>query len=118
MSGGPLLLPAGFEALAPFLEFWAVDTAAGRARCRDVSDEPARVAFYNAARELVPAALTLLDAKPLSQLDEGEQRLMKLILSFAHVALAVELQREEEPKHARMRPYMRITRAPADQRAA
>ena len=114
MSTQSSLLPAGFEALAPFVEFWAADTAAGRAHCRDISDEASRVAFYNAANELVPKALAHLDEKPLNQFDESEQRLMKLVLSFAHVAMAVELQREEEPRHARYRPFMRITRAPAD----
>ena len=114
MSTQPSLPPAGFEALAPFVEFWAADTAAGRAHCRDISDEASRVAFYNAANDLVPKALACLDAKPLDQFDESDQRLMKLVLSFAHVAMAVELQREEEPRHARYRPFMRITRAPAD----
>lgn len=109
------LLPADFAALAPFVEFWAADTAAGRAHCRDISDAAGRTAFYNAAVDLVPQALAYLDARSLDELDDSEQRLMKLVLSFAHVALAVELHREEEPKHARERPYMRITQAPADQ---
>jgi hypothetical protein len=117
MSAQTSLLPAGFEALTPFVECWAVDTAAERAQRRQTSDETSRVAFYNAASDLVPKALDHLDAKPLSQFDESEQRLMKLVLSFAHVSMAVELQREEEPRHARYRPYMRITRAPADQPA-
>lgn len=108
-------LPPDFAALAPFVEFWAADTAAERAHCRDISDDAGRTAFYNAAVDLVPQALAYLDARPLNQLDGSEQRLMKLVLSFAHVALAVELHREEESKHARARPYMRITRAPADQ---
>ncbi len=115
MSATEASLPAGFEALAPFVEYWAVDTAAERAHCRDVSDEMSRVAFYNAANGLLAKALAYLDAKPFAQFDESEQRLMKLVLSFAHVSMAVELQREEEPKHAKNRPYLRITRAPADQ---
>lgn len=114
---GQKLLPVGFETLAPFVEFWAADTAAERARCRDISDEAGRLAFYNAANELVPKALAILDEKPLAQFDEHEQRLMKLVLSFGHVALAIELHRDEEAKHARNRPFMRITRAPADQPA-
>ena len=117
MSSQSSLLPAGFEALAPFVEFWAVDTAAERAHCRDVSGEANRLAFYNAANELVPKALDYLDQKPLSQFDESEQRLMKLVLSFAHASMSVELLREEEPRHASYRPFMRITRAPADQPA-
>ncbi len=115
MSPAARSLPPDFAALAPFVEFWAADTAAGRAHCRDISDEAGRAAFYNAAVDLVPQALAYLDARPLDELDDSEKRLMKLVLSFAHVALAVELHREEEPKHARERPYMRITRAPADQ---
>lgn len=111
------ILPPQFETLVPFVEFWAADTAAARAHCRDISDEASRTAFYNATYALVPDALTYLDAKALNQLDASEQRLMKLILSFAHVAMAVELQREQEAKHAASRPYMRITRATADRRA-
>ena len=108
------LLPAGFESLAPYVEFWAADTAAGRAHCRDTSDEASRLAFYNAAHELVPKALAYLDGKPLNEFAESEQRLMHLVLSFVHAAMAVELQREEEPRHAANRPYLRITRATAD----
>ena len=115
MSAIETSLPAGFEALTPFVEFWAVDTAAERAQCRQISDKAGHVAFYNAVNDLVPTALAYLDEKPLSQFDESEQRLMKLVLSFAHVSMAVELQREEESKHAKNRSYMRITRAPADQ---
>lgn len=114
MNSQSSLLPEGFEALAPFVEFWAVDTAAERAHCRDIAGDANRLAFYNAANDLVPAALAYLDQKPLSQLDESEQRLMKLALSFAHASMSVELLREEEPKHAKYRPFMRITRAPAD----
>lgn len=114
MSTQSSLLPAGFETLTPFVEFWAVDTAAARAHCRDTAGDANRLAFYNAANDLVPKALAYLDEKPLSQLDESEKRLMQLALSFAHVSMSVELLREEEPKHAKNRPFMRITRAPAD----
>ena len=107
-------LPAGFETLQPFIEFWAVDTAAARARCRDLSSEAERNAFYDAALPLMPKVLDYLDGKPLAEHDAAEQRLMRLVLSFGHIAMAVELQREEEAKHAANRPFMRITRAPAD----
>lgn len=118
MSAAETSLPPGFEMLAPYVEFWAVDSAAARAHRRDISDEASRLAFYNAANDLVPEALAYLDRKPLSQFDDSERRLMNLMLGFAHVSMAVELQREEEPKHARDRPHLRITRAPADQPVA
>jgi hypothetical protein len=111
-------LPEGFAALSPFVDFWAADSAAGRAERRQRSDEESRQAFYAAASPLVPKALDYLDSKPLSALNDSEQRLMHLLLSYAHVAMAVELHKEEEPRHARDRHYLRITRAPADEAAA
>ena len=59
-------------------------------------------------------AIDLLDRKPLDQLDEREQRLLNLALSFGHIALAVEIQGPDEAQHAELRKYMRITRSPAD----
>jgi hypothetical protein len=108
------LLPAGFEALEPFTEFWVDDTAAKRAYCRDISNEASRQAFYNTAVTLVPLALEHLDAKSLADLSDSEQRLMQLVLSFGHVAMAVELQGSEEAEHAQWRPFMQITTTPAD----
>ncbi len=108
------LLPPGFETLAPFVAFWAVDSAAERAHCRDISSEESRAKFYNAISELAPKALAYLDEKPLTQLDDSEKRLLKLLLSFGHASMAVELQRDAEPLHAKNRPYMRITKATAD----
>ncbi len=107
-------LPQGFEALEPFVEFWGGDTMADRARARDESDAASRQAFYDVAKPLVPQALEHLDQKSLDSLDEAEQRLLKVALSFGHVAMAVELQREEEPNHARWRHFMRITTSPTD----
>src|SRR3546814_15467786 len=77
MSVSSSSLPAGFDALTPFVDFWAADTAAGRAHCRDVRDDLARLGFYNAMVGQVHAALAYLDAKPVRQYDEAEQRLMK-----------------------------------------
>ena len=111
-TGG--LLPSGFEALEPFVESWAIDGAANRAHRRLVSNEAQRIAFFNAAKDLLPAGLAYLDRKPLEQFDEKEQRLMNLLLSLGHVAQAVEIQGDDEPRHALGRQHMKITRASAD----
>ena len=108
------LLPTGFEILESFVERWAVEGAAHRAQRRTDSSEAERVAFYNAAKDLAPVALDYLDRKPVDQLDEKERRLMNLMLTLCHVSLAVEAQRDDEPKHAKVRQFMKITRAPAD----
>jgi hypothetical protein len=116
MSGGrSSLLPAGFEALEPFAPTWAIAGAANRAERRMTSSEAERIAFFDAAKDLLAPALARLDEKPLDQFDEKEARLMNLMLAFAHVDFAVEIQGGDESKHVRGARRMRITRAPADQ---
>lgn len=108
------LLPAGFDALEPFAENWAIAGTANRDWLRGDSTEEARLAFFDVAKGFVPKALELLDRKPLTELDERERRLMDLVLSFAHVTMAVEMLDKTEPRHAQFRKVMRITRSPAD----
>jgi hypothetical protein len=111
-------LPPGFESLEPFVDRFAVSTSAERAKCRGDSTGEEREAFFAAARDLVGPALDQLNGKPLDELDDSERRLLDLAMSFAHVALAVEIQGPQEGDHAAMRDYMRITRSPADAVAA
>ena len=110
-------LPSAFAALDPFVAEWALNTAADRAALRGRSSAEARAAFYAAMSPLGSAAIARLDAKPLRSLDEGEQRLMNLLLAFAHVSLAVEVQGEAEARHRPWRERMAITQAPADRAA-
>lgn len=72
------------------------------------------MAFFNAAKDLAAPALEVLDRKPLREFDAREKRLMSLLLSLVHVALAVEIQAEDEPRHAKGARHMRITRASSD----
>ena len=114
MSGANAL-PQGFESLEPFVNPWAMAADGNeRARLRGARPEAERLAFYDASKALLPAALSYLDAKPLGQFDEKEKRLMRLLLSFAHVSLAVEVQGDGESGHTPLRDSMPITRASAD----
>jgi hypothetical protein len=108
------LLPAGFESLEPFVGRFAIAGTANRAALRSNSTPEERAAFHAAAKDLIGPALDLLDTKPLDGFTEAEQRLLDLCLSFAHIALAVEVQGPDEARHATLREYMRITRSPAD----
>lgn len=108
------LLPEGFSALADFTPHWAGDSAATRAHLRDTAAPQAAQAFYDAVQPLLEPALAFLDAKPLAAHDERDRLLMRMLLTFAHVAMAIEVQRDDEPEHAKLRQYMRLTRAPAD----
>jgi hypothetical protein len=114
MSAPQTALPSGFEALEPFVGAWAFDRAEARARARRASSEAERVAFFEAAQPLAAPGLALLDRKPLDQFDAAETRLMQLLLSFAHVAMAVEILGDDEPKHAEDSRHITITRAPSE----
>ena len=114
MSGTDGELPDGFAALEPFVKQWALETAGQRADMRGAASEAERQAFYAAASTLVEPALAALDARPLAGQTEPEKRLMRMMLSLAHVAMAVEVHKDQEPRHARFREHMPVTAAPAD----
>ncbi|HTZ69605.1 MAG TPA: hypothetical protein VMB71_03055 [Acetobacteraceae bacterium] len=116
MSGAASRLPPGFEMLEPFVDAWAIAGTRERAERRVASAAAERIAFFNAVKDILPAGLAYLDRKPLAAFDESETRLMNLLLSCAHVSLAVELQGDAEPHHAEAAHHLRITRAPANQR--
>jgi hypothetical protein len=107
-------LPAGYEDLAPFAERFGIDGTANRAQLRSDLTGAEREAFHAAMKDRVGPALDMLDAKPLADLDAAEKRLLAMCLSFAHIALAVEVQGPDEERHATLRQHMKITRSPAD----
>jgi len=114
MSNTNSLLPSEFETLEPFVESWAIAGAANRKQRRLASSEADRVSFFNAAKDMVAPALAYLDQKPLDQFDDKEKRLMDLVLSMCHISLAVEIQGDDEPRHAEFAKHMTITRAVSD----
>lgn len=107
-------LPAGFAALETFVERWALATTAQRAARRSASTQEEREAFFAAASPLLDQALDRLDTIALAAFSPEDQRLMHLLLSLAHVALAVEIQGPDETKSAPWRDRMRIVRSTAD----
>ena len=106
-------LPEGFAALEPYVAKWAVSGTVARAARRGDSTAEEREAFYAAGKDLLDQALAYLDTKPLGSFTAADNRLMDMMLSLAHVALAVEGLGDDEPRHATMRQYMHITRSPA-----
>lgn len=108
------LLPPNFAALEAYAPHWAGADAAARAAIRDDADFVAMEQFHAAVQPLLDDALAYLDARPLADHDERDARLMRLLLTFAHVALAVEVQREDEGMHRELRATLPIHRAPAD----
>lgn len=115
---GSHTLPPEFAALEAFAGRWAVRGSANRAALRTASAPDEREAFFTAAGPLLDRALEYLDARSLNAFTPAEARLMDLMLSLAHVALAVEIQGPDEAKSVKWRDRMRITRSPADREPA
>ena len=109
-----MTLPVGFESLEPFVRVWTADSAAARDGLRSHQSAEARQAFYDAMNPLLIPALDRLDSVSLADHDGDEKNLMLLTLSYAHVALAVEVMGPDETKHAINRQRLPIFRAPAD----
>ena len=109
------MLPPGFDALEPFVAQWAIAGASARAAQRSASSPEEREAFFAVAAPLLDSALGYLDRRRLSAFTHAERRLMDLMLSLAHVALAVEIQGPDEAVSARWRDRMRIDRSTSDQ---
>lgn len=107
-------LPAGFEALEPFVERFALTSTIARAARRSDSTPEERQAFHAAGQDLIAPALDYLDTRPLDDLTPAEQTLMNLALAFAHIVLAVEVQGPDEARHAQLREFMRIVHSPTD----
>jgi hypothetical protein len=109
-----MMLPAGFETLEPFVATWAKASAAERDALRSSQNAEARQAFYDAMNPLIVQALDHLDSKSFAEHDAAEKQLMLLALSYAHIALAVEVQGSDEAKHGINRRRVPISFAPAD----
>lgn len=108
------ILPEGFEELEPFVGQFALPATTDRAALRGQLSEKELSSFHQAMTGRIGAALELMDSKPLADLSPQEKRLLDLTLSYAHVALAVEVHGEGEPEHAKLRDRMKITRSPTD----
>lgn len=108
------LLPAGFEALEPYIERWAIATTHDRDRARGASSFEELEDYYRVAKPLLQPALAYLDKFPVKELAGKERRLMEMMLSLAHVSMTVEIHREMEPQHRLSRETMIITRSSTD----
>ncbi|MEY4721408.1 MAG: hypothetical protein RIQ46_1133 [Pseudomonadota bacterium] len=112
MNGRTSMLPEGYQALEPFVVDWALPTQAERASKRSSSTPDEKRALYEAARGILPQALAELDAKPFDRLNQRERMLLNVLLSYAQVALSIEVRGDGEALHAQDRRHMTITREP------
>lgn len=83
-------LPAGFEALEPYVAAWVLPDAVARMAKRQASAIEDIRAFYDAILPFGEAALAYLRGFQLGTLLPEGERLLKLMLALAEIAPAVE----------------------------
>jgi hypothetical protein len=92
-SSRPCRLPAGFERLEKYCGKWDHNTTQARWNERASSSMSEIRQFYDEAVPLAAEALTYLESKAMDCLSEEDASLMKLLLSLASCAMAVELHK-------------------------
>jgi hypothetical protein len=89
MADAPL--PADFADLAPWVARWALPTEPQRNAARRASTLPELQAFYGAMLARMDTVVAYLDTRPYGRLDEPDQRLLELALSFMEIGGAVDV---------------------------
>ena len=84
------LLPKGFKSLEKWIGMWVLPDSQARTEQRHQVDYADIEAFYNDMLPKAEKALAYLQKKQLGELDEPEERLLKLMLSLAEVGPSVE----------------------------
>lgn len=102
-------LPAGFEALEPYVDAWARDDFQGRFETRFTSDMAAILDFYDQMQPRADEALRYLETLPLEALPPEAERLFKLLMALAHVAVSVERHGQPGPKGVSWPTTLRVT---------
>lgn len=87
-------LPQGFEELESFVGYWGGETNDIRWDRRSRATMPEIRRFYDAMRVRAEDALRSLEKFPLGEMPEDSTRLLRLLLSLAHAAMAVEFHRQ------------------------
>lgn len=83
-------LPDGFSHLEALVDAWVLPDSRARAEKRLATPFEEIRTFYDTMLAAAPAALEYLTERRLGELDDTEERLLKLLLALAEVGPAVE----------------------------
>ena len=84
------LLPKCFKSLEKWIDMWVLPDSQSRTEQRHKVDYADIKAFYDDMLAKSEKALALLQKRQLGELDEAEERLLKLMLALAEVGPSVE----------------------------
>ena len=93
-------LPAEFASLEHFVDDWVLSDSRARSTKRFGSDYGEVREFYDQMLAVAPAVLEYLSARQLGDMDEPDERLLKLMLSLAEIGPAIEWYEEVRVKDA------------------
>jgi hypothetical protein len=102
-------LPEEFRELEPFVPYWAVNTSQERIARRSEASMEAMKLFYDAMLLRGEEILSYIERSPLDQLPPESELLFKLMLSLAHVAMAVEIHGQPRAPNSPYPNGLRIT---------
>ncbi len=105
-------LPAGFEALEPFVDYWAGATNDIRWDRRARASMAEIRSFYDAAVPRADEGLAYLEQFPLDAMPDDATRLLRLLLSLPHAAMAVEFHGQPRAAASPFPHGMHIGRGP------
>lgn len=105
-------LPAGFEALEPFVAYWVHDTNDERRQARSTAAMADIRTFYDAIVARAGEAIAHLEAFDLDGMPPEAERLFKLLLAMNHAAIAVEMHGQPRALQSVWPSAVRITQGP------
>jgi hypothetical protein len=106
------LLPSGFDELEQFVGYWVRDTNNERWKQRSKASMEEIQRFYDHMLARAEDAIAHLDAFPLDDMPPASERLFKLLLAIAHVAMAVEMHGQPIAHRAQLRSDLQMTQGP------
>jgi len=106
------LLPAGYEDLEPFVDYWAGEDGQVRWDRRASADMAKIKIFYDAMLPRAKEALLYLNELDIGNLPGPETRLFRLTLSLAHAAMAIEVHGQPRALHAPFPHSIKLVKGP------
>nr|ALV86407.1 hypothetical protein [uncultured bacterium 16] len=105
-------LPAGFEALEPFVTYWVRETNDQRREARSTAQMEDIQAFYDTVVPMAEQGITYLENFELGKMPPDAERLFKLLLAMNHAAIAVEMHGAPRAFDSTWPSAVRITQGP------
>lgn len=107
------MLPAGFEALERYVDYWDVPTMAERWERRATASMEQIQGFYEDMLKHADAALDIISAHELGDMPGDVACLARLMLASMSAAVAVEVVGAPRDPHSPYPHNIRVLRGPA-----